>query len=461
MKMRLGQAAQAIKAVGDLADREQQWITRVQTDSRCTEPGDLFVCLPGSRFDGHNFAAAAEERGAAAIVSQQPLLSGVKDVPVLLVPSTVTALGLLAASWRSRFQGTVVAVTASAGKTTVKELLGAALAEAGPTARNFKNWNNQIGLPLSMLACSGEEAHWVMEAGISRTGDMDELAQILTPDLVVIGNIGPAHLEGLGDEQGVAREKCKLLSSLTPGGRGVICRDYPHLVREAESLHKPLVLFSTQDDSACCFGRYRGAGSGGGKFLLRLAGEEAEVELPWRGGFMAENILAAACAARELGLDLAGILRGMVRATLPEHRFTCRSLGTWQLIDDSYNANPLSMQRSISCAAERSGDAPLVLVLGEMGELGEHAEKEHQDLGGFIARTGCRTVFFQGGHQDALRRGLDAGNWGGRFIPMADTSDLVRGLKETGLHRGTILVKGSRACNMERYVRELTRELGS
>jgi len=204
----------------------------VGTDSRAVKPGSLFVCIPGETFDGHDFAVKAIEAGAAALLVSRNPFDAVPPVPLILVEDTVKALGKLAHCWRERLGETrVIGLTGTAGKTTVKELLAQVLSRCGLTAKTHMNLNNQIGLPLSMLAATGEEAFWVMEAGISHPNDMDELGAILEPDLALILNVGPGHAAGLGD-RGTAHYKSKLLAHLAPGGTAIISADYPDLARD-------------------------------------------------------------------------------------------------------------------------------------------------------------------------------------------------------------------------------------
>ena len=209
----------------------------VVTDSRKAGPGSLFVCVPGERVDGHDFAAAAVERGAVALLAQRPLSvpDGGGEVPVFVVPDSVEGLGQLARWWRDRTSALVTGVTGTAGKTTVKEVLAQVLSVRGKTARNALNLNNQIGMPLSMLAADGDEAFWVMEAGISHEGDMEALGAILRPDLALILNVGAGHTAGLG-KKGVAWHKTRLLASLAGGGRALVSADYPDLAREARAV---------------------------------------------------------------------------------------------------------------------------------------------------------------------------------------------------------------------------------
>jgi UDP-N-acetylmuramoyl-tripeptide--D-alanyl-D-alanine ligase len=462
VRMTLEELVKGLTAVGDLDGREGMVVTRVEKDSRMVRPGDLFACIPGSRFDGHSFAAEAVRRGAAAVIAQRPLGEIEGKAPVLLVRETVTALGRLAAFWRARTKAVVVGITGSAGKTTLKEMLACVLAGKGKTAKNYKNWNNQLGLALSILSTDGDELFWVMEAGISLPGEMRDLGAMLGPDLAVIPNIGPAHLEGLGSIQGVAREKTSLLEFLAPGGRALISMDHPPLFEEARERLAGSIGFSVHEAQPRFHGGYLGpAGEGRGRFALSLAGVDLELQLPFIGRHMGENVLAAAAAAMLLGLSPEEIAAGLACCTLPEQRFQARRVGPWTLIDDSYNANPLSMRCSIQAARELDPVSELFLVLGEMAELGPQSGSAHRELGEYIGRLGCGCVLFSGRHAREVKEGLSASGWGGAFHAVESVKTALALLKDHQPAGGTILFKGSRCCGMDAYYKAFCKELES
>ena len=427
-------------------------------DSRAVTPGSLFVCLPGENADGHDFARGAVEAGAAALLALRNPFGETPSVPVVVVDDVVVALGRLAHFWRKRLSRDtrVVGITGTAGKTTVKELLAQVLSRKGRTAKNHLNLNNQIGLPLSMLAASGDEAFWVMEAGISHPQDMDELGAILEPDYALILNVGPGHAAGLGD-RGTAHYKAKLLRHLAPGGTAIISADYPDLAREARGVRQELVFFSTTGRQVDYRAAYVvPAGEGKGLFRLWLDGEPVDVEAPFRGAFGAENIIAVAAVAHRLGLSVEDIASGLAEAVLPKQRFACSTAGSWLIIDDSYNANPLSFARMLEAASEMTGDRagkPLICVLGEMGELGSLADDEHKKLGRLIAGIKPRLVFWKGGHMKDIAAGLQAERFAGTLLSVESPEDLFKGLREAGLaDGGVILFKGSRSNRLETLV---------
>ncbi|MFO7817135.1 MAG: UDP-N-acetylmuramoyl-tripeptide--D-alanyl-D-alanine ligase [Thermodesulfobacteriota bacterium] len=451
MKLSLFAAARAIKAIGDFDNDERLVLTGVSTDSRGVKKGDLFFCLSGEQFDGHNFARDAARRGAGAVVAHQPL-PDVDDIPVLLVRDTLSALGELALFWRHETRARVIGITGSAGKTTTKELLFAALREQGKTGRNYKNFNNQIGLPLSMLAFDGDEDFWLLELGINNFQDMHDLGSILRPDIAVFVNVGPCHLQGLEDKSGVARAKTVLLDYMHPGSLCLANSDYPELVREVESRsHLKKVWFGRQEEMSSCTYDYAGNENGRGRYRIQLQKEKFDLILPFFGQHLAESVAAAFCTAAAAGVPGSEIEKGMADVQVPEKRMKSRKIGNWLILDDSYNANPLSMRGAIRAATEIANKENLILVLGEMGELGGQRKMLHEKLGAWITESGCMAAYFCGrSYPDvADGMGLDKSK---SLHPINSLQDFAQKLKEARASGGVILFKGSRSCQMEKYM---------
>ncbi|WP_211922099.1 UDP-N-acetylmuramoyl-tripeptide--D-alanyl-D-alanine ligase [Desulfolutivibrio sulfodismutans] len=456
--MTLSDILAATGAVGDLGDVGNPVFDGVCTDSRAVTPGRLFVCIPGARFDGHHFAAEAVAKGAGAILADRPMPELASRVPVLLVKDTVTALGRLAGYWRRKTTAKVVAVTGSAGKTTVKELLAAILSEVGPTSKNYKNFNNLIGLPLSILSAGMDDAFWVMELGVSIPGEMRDLAAMAAPDVAVVVNVGAAHLEGFGDVAGVAREKCELLRAVAKGGAALAGMDHPELWDEARRVFPRVMGMSTKGLDAPYRAAYLGPREEGGLFSVRLCGLEMELALPYRGGHFAENILAAAACAHLLGADEGAIRRGLAAAAIPEQRFCCRRHGCFTVVDDTYNANPLSMRRALEAGAEMAAGGAFVPVLGEMLELGAVTREEHVRLGEYVAGLHPAAVFFSGVSAQAVAEGLAGAGYAGPVFTVASPSEFLKAFTGLGLTGGVVLFKGSRSMRMEAYASALCQD---
>ncbi len=445
-------------------------ITSVCRDTRDVRAGALFVCIRGERLDGHDFAEQAVQNGAAALLVERYLEQ--INVPQLIVPasmgSTVEALGVLAKAWRKKFAengGKVVAITGSAGKTTVKEVLADLLQDAGKkVARNILNYNNQIGMPLSVLASTGHEDFWVMELGISQPHDMDVLGEILEPDVALVLNVGAAHTEGLGDK-GVAYYKSRLLAHLAPNAQAFVCADYEDLKREAKATFPAVQFFSTQDDFTSLITAYYvglvSQDNESGKYGVRLkmdasgGGQRFEIQAPFYGDYGAENVAAVVSMAKALNISIPEIQKGFMAVSLPKQRFDVKKIGAWTIIDDSYNANPLSMQRMIGAAqemAKNSASKACYAVLGAMGELGTSAAHEHKQLGKFLATCGVSHIFWKGDFAEEVQKGLKIKRFTGYFTVVTDKDDFANKWHEMMLKPGTVLCKGSRSNALEELI---------
>ena len=343
---------------------------------------------------------------------------------------------------------------------TVKELLAHVLSRRGKTACNALNLNNQVGMPLCMLKTDGDEDFWVFEAGISHEGDMDELGAILQPDLALILNVGAAHTEGLG-ERGVAWHKSRLLAHLAPEGQALVSADYDDLVREARAVFGDVLFFTASGRPLSYRAAYAGCSDGvHGQYRLWLDGRPCDVIAPFRGDYGTENCIAVAAAAHMLGLTAEEIAAGFADAQLPPQRFARSRRGNWDIVDDTYNANPLSMARMLDAAAESAQKRPFVVVLGEMRELGSVADREHERLGRHLAQLRPVLVFWRGGHADAVRDGLEHGLYTGKFLPVDSGEAFVQALNEhlpaeTGEQGGLMLFKGSRGNHLEELLEAL------
>ncbi len=439
-------------ALGASIDRNQDLhVDRVCIDSRAVRSGDLFFCIVGQKLDGHEFARQAVENGACAVVASTPLDL---PVPVLLLRDTTLALGRLGRAWRERTRARVIGVSGSAGKTTVKEMLAQVLGSAGRTAKNFRNLNNQIGLPLSILEMDGDEDFWVLELGISRPGDMDELGYILAPDAALLVNIGGCHLEGLGSLDGVAEQKSVLLDHVRTGGFACVSADYPELTRESAKRALRTVTFSGAGARAdySCLGRERTRDKAAYTLLVKEARMRCLVSA---NVHIAENMAAVTAMAMELGLPLEQVESALAEYSPVAQRFVQNRVGSWLFIDDTYNANPVSMARSIREAASMSAGKRLVLVLGEMLDLGAQSARAHRELGEVIAASGATHCFFHGRHAGDVQAGLVG--FQGSFRNVSGADEVAQALNPVRHEHGVMLFKGSRGCKMEQYYSALER----
>lgn len=421
-------------------------VVAVCTDSRAVVPGSLFVALKGERFDGHEHAAAAVEAGAAAVLVQRRLDL---EAPQLLCADTQAALGDLAAGIARGRPATVLALTGSNGKTTVKTLLASILAGVGPTHANPGNRNNEIGLPLAVIEAPEDARFAIYEMGAGKPGDIAYLTAIARPDIALVNNIGPAHLERMGTLAGIAETKGAIYEALPADGTAVINADDAFCeVFARRAAGRRIIRFGLEGgaDVRALAPRLAAESTA---FVLRTPAGEVAVELPLPGEHNLRNALAAAAMALAAGATPAQIAAGLGEARPVAGRQVVHAIGDdVRLIDDSYNANPASVAAAIDTLAKLGGEG--WLVLGDMGELGPSAELLHAEVGDRARRAGLSRVFTIGTLSRAASRAF--GDGGEHF---QDQAALVAALRERLAPGVRCLVKGSRSAGMERVVKAL------
>lgn len=435
----------------------------VSTDSRTLGDGDLFVALVGERFDGHEFLAAAAARGAAAamVARDHVVVDGGSDLPLIQVPDTRLGLGRLAAAWRDRFGIPVVAVTGSNGKTTVKEMIACILrqtvAECGgapdtgeldrvlATAGNF---NNDIGVPLTLLRLRDRHRYAVIEMGMNRPGEIAYLTRLARPGVALVINAGAAHVQGLGSLEAVARAKGEIFEGLDPYGIAVINADDPYAERWRTLAGSRAVvdfgLTGTPTVGARCRSDFRGSDV---TLLLPGGGEEVRLQVP--GLHNVRNALAAAAAAVALGIGGTAIASGLAGFRGMAGRMQAkRGLHGATLMDDSYNASPESVKAALAVLAKAPGRK--ILVLGDMGELGDAVREFHARIGAEARTLGIDELLALG---EASAHAVVAFGKGARhFVDVAGLLAELRGRLAADV---TVLVKGSRFMRMERVVKNI------
>ncbi|PLX81651.1 MAG: UDP-N-acetylmuramoyl-tripeptide--D-alanyl-D-alanine ligase [Desulfuromonas sp.] len=423
-------------------------VAGISTDSRTLRPGELFIPLRGPNFDGHDFLVRALRNGAAACLSED-VIAGL-PVPVIQVDDTLAALGDLAGGLRGDFSGPVVGVTGSAGKTTTKEMLAEILSLTGPGLKTEGNFNNLIGLPLTLLRLEPEHRWAVLEMGMSVRGEIARLAEIATPAVGVVTNVGPVHLESLHSLDGVARAKGELFAALQPGGTAVINADDDR-VRQLPVANGVRRLLFGQTSEAEVRAEDVVASSGKISFRLVLPGGEWPVAISGAGRFNVQNALAAAAAAVALEIDGATIAKGLERfQTLRGRMELIRLDGDVLLLEDSYNANPLAVEAALTTLQELGGEGRRIAVLGDMLELGEDAPSLHREVGRAAARLVDRLVLLGPLGAEVGAGAREAGMPGDRVRVTASHGEAavyLQGLLRPG---DRILVKGSRGMQMEK-----------
>ncbi len=437
----------AAERVGGYLPGADAPFSSVATDSRGDCTGVLFVALRGERFDGHDYVAAARERGAAAALVDRELPL---DLPQWVVEDTRLALGRLAAAWRDRIPCRVAAITGSNGKTTVKEMLAAILSQVGPTRATAGNLNNDIGMPLTLLRAR-DESFLVLEMGANHPGEIAYLTTIGRPTVALITNAGRAHLEGFGSLAGVARAKGEIAQGLPADGVFVVPGDSPYtaLWRELAAgrtvhtfaLDQPADLWAARRSIAV---RWDADGFRT-TFVAHAGGTDYPMELRLAGMHNVTNALAAAAAARACGVGFDAVYAGLLALAPVPGRLCPRTGGAVRVIDDTYNANPDSLAAAVAVLTGLPGRP--WLVLGDLGELGPQSLALHREAGIHARAAGVERLFTVGASSAAA---ADAFGSGAQHF--ADQAALIAQLRESLTADALILVKGSRSARMDRVV---------
>ena len=438
----------------------------IATDSRTIGPGDIFLALSGERFDGLSFAAQAVGRGAAALIAERAI-DPMPPVPVVLVPDTLRALGDLA-HYRRTLMGQlkVVAITGSSGKTSTKEMTAQILALCGRTLKTQGNFNNLIGLPLSLLPVNRHHAFAVLEMGMNVPGEIARLTEIADPDVACINNIQPAHLAGLGSLAGVARAKGELFAGCRSAATLAVNLEDPLVRKLAKGCPHEQIGFGFRQGATVRATRLAALGQEGTAFTLELAGKRARVRLRALGRHSVLNALAAATMSLAAGAEREEIVAGLEAFTPGENRFALRPLGCGlKAINDSYNANPSSMRAALATVAMIRKGERTVAVLGDMLELGESSTTAHAGVGAQVAREGfdflCALGEFSGTMVTAAREAGMTAETARAFGSKEEAAAFLQGLLSAGrlVPGDLVLVKGSRGMRMEQVI-ALLEEVG-
>lgn len=446
LSLGLGEIAAALE--GTLAGPDVP-VAGVAIDTRALAPGALFVALAGARTDGHRFLPEAAARGAAGALVEQPVAD--PPLPLVRVADTRAALGRLAALWRARFSLPVVGVTGSNGKTTVKEMLGAVLGGAGTVLVTRGNLNNELGLPLTLAGLGPEHDFAVLEMGANHLGEIAGLCRIARPTVGVVTQCAPAHLEGFGSIEGVARAKGEMFAGLADDGVAVINADDAYAgLWQGLAAARPRLTFGLEapaDVTAAWEPR-----AWGSHVELRTPAGSRPVELPLPGRHNVMNALAATAVALALELPLERAAAGLARAPSVAGRLRrCPGPGGSVVIDDSYNANPASLRAALELLARHGGRR--WVALGDMAELGAEGPARHREAGAAARELGIEHLLGVG---PLAREAVDGFGPGAEHY--GDRAALAAALAPRLGADDVVLVKGSRSAGMERVVAALAGE---
>ncbi|MDI7863782.1 UDP-N-acetylmuramoylalanyl-D-glutamyl-2,6-diaminopimelate--D-alanyl-D-alanine ligase [Rhizobiaceae bacterium n13] len=436
-------AAMAGRPVGTLPEG----VTGISIDSRSVAPGEAFFAIKGDRVDGHDYASYAMANGAALLVVAEAKLPalGRLTVPMIVVEDVLAALRRLGSAARARSGAKIVAVTGSVGKTTTKEMLRAVLSPSGSLHASVASFNNHWGVPVTLARMPRETDFGIFEIGMNHPGEIRPLVQLVRPHVAIITNIAGAHMGNFNSIEEIAAAKAEIFDGVTPDGHAILNRDneqYEFLEKAARAAHVPHIHSFGQHEAADFqLAEFVGQAESSTAWVS-LDGEPAELAIGVPGRHIAENALAALCVASIVGADLNLAIAALqdlkaVKGRGQRHRLALPG-GAFTLIDDSYNANPASMRAAISvlAAATPEGEGRRIAVLGDMLEMGEHAEKVHAELADPILAAGIEHVWLAGPEMQALKAALPENV---ETVYCAATEELAR-FALGAIHPGDVLV---------------------
>ena len=426
-------------------------VERVTSDSRTAGPGTLFIALKGTRVDGHAFMAPCISAGAVACLSErEPAPS---ERPAIVVDSTLRATGALAAWHRGRFDIPVIGITGSVGKTTTKEMIAAVLGERYNTHKTQKNLNNELGVPWTLMRLDDEHQVSVVEMGISDFGEMRRLTHMVRPTIAVFSVIGDAHLEFLGDREGVMRAKGEIFEGMESDGLAVLNGDDPIQRRCHPGMRR--ITYGLSEGCDVRGEDVVGMGEAGIRMTVRHPGGAFKVAIPAFGSHLASAALAAAAVGLALGLSGEEIARGVARYQTVGDRARVIHANGMTIVSDCYNANPNSCHAAVDSLMQLEGRRR-VCILGDMLELGPRSEELHRDVGDYAARSGIDLVVGCGPLSRSIADGARAA--GADVLYFADKAELLASLGDFLRSGDCVLLKASRGMAFEDIVRQMAAE---
>jgi len=457
-----------VKATGGtiIGRRTETVFQGISTDSRQTVKGNLFIPLTGETFDGHDFIGNAIKEGAAGYLIQKgsekktPHLD--KHITAISVEDTLKALGDIANFWRRKLATTIIAITGSSGKTTTKEMIACIASLTKKVVKAEGSFNNFVGLPLTIMRIAEQHDVAILEMGTNRPGEIRRLTQIAEPDIGLITNIGPAHLEGLKSIEAVKEEKCDLFRNMAKEGIAVINCDDENLYRPENFWQEKRVLFGFRTYADVSASNVRRKGVDGVRFTLTIGGNQDNIALATVGNHNIYNALAAAAISRALGIEYHVIRRGLrafkpVTGRMEIYRLTNGAF----VIDDTYNANPASVREALKTLKELKGRHRSTVIMGDMLELGNQAEAMHEEIGSLMADTEIDTIYLRGRLSHATAAGALKRNMSkNRIFFFEHQDEVIPGLMSNLKKGDWILVKGSRKMHMEEIVHKIVDTFG-
>jgi len=439
------------------------------TDSRTITPRECFICLTGDVHDGHKFIPDIIRQEVKGVIIQQArthetLFRNFNEAGItcVAVNDTLSALGELASYHRHRHRPHlfVVALTGSNGKTSTRTMIANVVQRRYKTLTPFGNFNNLIAVPLTLLRIEAKHEWAILELGMNRPGEIRRLGQICSPDIGLITNIGPAHLEGLGSLEGIMNAKGEMLETVSPRGRIILNADDPMVMRLATRAACETILFGRSEQADIRATAVENSASTV-SFLLHVPGDHIQVTLRVPGEFNISNALAAVCVGYCLNIPLTEIKTALEAFTPVKGRMNIRrTVHGLHLIDDTYNANPVSVKAAIRTLTGLSQKRHGIAVLGDMLELGHASRELHREVGRFAAESGLGKLYLTGSFAQDLKNGAREGGMAAADVLCGSKDEILHALKNTLEPKDWILIKGSRGMRMETLVQALEAEYG-
>lgn len=430
----------------------------ISIDSRKINSGEIFIAIKGESFDGHDFIDKAVENGAAAVISHKPL-NGC-SVPYILVEDTLKALQDIARHYRKKFQIPFVAVTGSSGKTTTKDMIASVLSQSFRVLKTEGNFNNAIGLPLTLLRLQYDHEAAVLEMGMNSPGEISLLSEIVRQDIGVISNVGTAHIEKLGSRENILKAKLELFDYFESNNTAVINGDNDMLEGFYSGRYR-VIRYGLKDSNDLYAFDIKEKGEEGTDFSVNLDGEAVRFSILLPGIHNVYNALSAIAVARLFGMEREAIRRGLVEFKPSKMRMDIITTDSGlKIINDAYNANPDSMRAAINVLNSLKSGGRAVFIAGDMFELGDVSDREHYGIGAYAAEKGVDLLIAVGNFAASVKRGaVEAGMDSGSTYAFHDKEEAEACIDKLIKPGDVILVKGSRGMKMEHIV-DLLRERG-
>lgn len=441
-----------------LSGNKETVFKNISTDSRKIKPGDLFIPIVGEKFDGHDFIDASFDSGASGALTQKDTVAS-EGKTLIKVENTLKALQDVARFYRGRFRIPVVGVTGSVGKTSTKDMVASVLGKRFNVLKTEGNFNNEIGLPLTLFNLENCHEAAVIEMGMSGFGEIGRLTRIAAPDIAIITNIGMSHIEKLGSRENILKAKLEILEGLSGNGLVVLNGDDDMLSGLKGKLGFRTVFYGMGDGNDYRAQNVKNLGENGTSFNISLGGREYAVHVTVPGIHNVSNALAAIAAGTELGVPVESMIEGIREFSPGKLRLNIISHKGFKIINDTYNASPQSMESAINVLKDIAGNGRTIAVLGDMLEMGDWAPKAHMDVGKFAVSRGVDYIITVGKNAGYIAKGaFDEGFNPENIFSFNENNEAAEFIRDFVADGDVVLVKGSRGMKMEQIVERLTSE---